>query len=217
MLQVEAHVLRFQFESDHAAPIMRAAGESRFDGDYAGARILLSDNTEDHARAPRSGHLAELSAESWGRQAGENLSLTKVGVSIAQYMPLDFKLLPTEWILAGHLAGEGGWGPRSYFTSASLGGGTSDRGYVANRFRGDSEVHGNLELRRRLYENFRAVLFADTGRVWNEGDLTDSGLHSSLGAGLRYFLPPARKVKVRLDFGFSQEESTVFFAFGEAF
>ena len=83
-----------------------------------------------------------------------------------------------------------------YFQAASIGGGgafsgeDTVRGFRRNRFIGDSSLYGNAELRLYLSRFFLALPgewglfgFGDTGRVWLEGESSDTW-HTSWGGGM---------------------------------
>lgn len=83
-----------------------------------------------------------------------------------------------------------------YFQAASIGGGgvfggeETVRGFRRNRFIGDSSLYGNAELRLYLSRFFLALPgewglfgFGDTGRVWLDGEDSDTW-HTSWGGGI---------------------------------
>jgi hypothetical protein len=83
-----------------------------------------------------------------------------------------------------------------FFDLATLGGGgllsgtDTLRGFRQNRFIGDRSLYGNAELRLYLSRFFMAlpgewglVGFADGGRVWLDGERSDTW-HTSYGGGL---------------------------------
>ena len=83
------------------------------------------------------------------------------------------------------------WGTYPYFESASIGGSDNVRGWDGSRFRGDSSLFGNAELRFWLGHRKRPLLpvrwgllgFYDVGRVWLEGESSNTW-HSGYGGGL---------------------------------
>ena len=92
--------------------------------------------------------------------------------------------------LAARVSGRTLFGEYPWFESAFIGGSDTVRAYRWNRFRGDSSLFGNLEV--RLWSRastpilpIRLGLFAyaDTGRVWYEGEESDTW-HSGFGGGL---------------------------------
>lgn len=83
------------------------------------------------------------------------------------------------------------WGPYPYFESSSIGGSDNVRGWVGGRFRGDSSLYGNAELRFWLGHRKRQLLpaqwgllaFYDVGRVWLEGESSNTW-HTGYGGGI---------------------------------
>jgi hypothetical protein len=94
-------------------------------------------------------------------------------------------------VLALRAGGRKLWGEFPYFESASIGGSPNVRGWDENRFRGDSSLYGNAELRLRLGHRKAPLLpaewgllfFYDVGRVWLAGQSSDSW-HAGYGGGL---------------------------------
>jgi hypothetical protein len=100
--------------------------------------------------------------------------------------------------LATRVGGRTLWGPYPWFESASIsgdsGGMGSDgkvRGYYDGRFRGDSSLYGNAELRVWIGHRRKAVLplrwglatFVESGRVWYGGE-SSKRWHTGYGLGL---------------------------------
>jgi len=94
--------------------------------------------------------------------------------------------------LATRVGGRALWGAYPWFESASISGTVHDvRGYYDGRFRGDSSLYGNAELRVWLGKRKRAVLparwglttFVESGRVWYEGE-SSKKWHTGYGLGL---------------------------------
>jgi hypothetical protein len=90
------------------------------------------------------------------------------------------------------------WGAYPWFESASISGDSGGigndgrvRGYNDGRFRGDSSLYGNAELRFWLGKRKRAVLpvrwgltaFGESGRVWYDGE-DSKKWHTGYGIGL---------------------------------
>ena len=94
--------------------------------------------------------------------------------------------------LATRVGGRALWGAYPWFESASISGTVHDvRGYYDGRFRGDSSLYGNAELRVWLGKRKGAVLplrwglstFCESGRVWYEGE-SSKKWHTGYGVGL---------------------------------
>jgi hypothetical protein len=83
------------------------------------------------------------------------------------------------------------WGAYPFFESASIGGSDNVRGWDSSRFRGDSSLFGNAELRLWLGHRKRPLVparwgllaFYDVGRVWLAGETSDTW-HTGYGGGL---------------------------------
>jgi hypothetical protein len=95
-------------------------------------------------------------------------------------------------ILATRVGGRAMWGKYPWFESASISGTAGNvRGYYDGRFRGDSSLFGNAELRWWIGKRQKAVLplrwglvgFAESGRVWYEGE-DSKRWHTGYGGGL---------------------------------
>jgi hypothetical protein len=94
--------------------------------------------------------------------------------------------------LATRVGGRALWGAYPWFESASISGRVHDvRGYYDGRYRGDSSLYGNVELRWWVGKRKGAVLplrwglttFCESGRVWYE-DESSKKWHTGYGVGL---------------------------------
>ena len=101
-------------------------------------------------------------------------------------------------VLATRVGGRVLWGTYPWFESASISGDSGGigsaggvRGYYDGRFRGDSSLYGNAELRWWIGHRKKAVLplrwgvttFCESGRVWYAGEDSKTW-HTGYGAGL---------------------------------
>jgi hypothetical protein len=94
--------------------------------------------------------------------------------------------------LAARVGGRALWGAYPWFESASISGDAHEvRGYYDGRYRGDSSLYGNAELRWWIGKRKGAVLpvrwglstFVESGRVWYE-DERSKKWHTGYGLGL---------------------------------
>jgi len=112
------------------------------------------------------------------------------------------------------------FGRYPFHEAASLGGGglfggaDTLRGYQANRFIGDASLYGNADLRLYVSPFFAALpgewglfAFADAGRVWLEGETSDTW-HSSYGGGLWFGLL-ARRNAIAISVARSAERTSL--------
>jgi len=117
-------------------------------------------------------------------------------------------------VLAGRFYVGGSGGTPDYHFRYSMGGPYLLRGFYTNRFRGDKFYSLQGELRKHLFWIGSAVVFAEIGET------TDDWFESpeaSVGAGLRFTLPPDHVAKARVDFAWSKDQYSIYFIFGEAF
>lgn len=104
------------------------------------------------------------------------------------------------------------------FDYASLGGGNTMnvmRGYALNRFLDKGKFLANIEYRFPLWWVFGGNVFVDAGNVWSRiGDVDLGKTVVDYGLGLRIFM---KDFVVRVDMGFSEEGSRLYFNFGHVF
>ena len=119
-------------------------------------------------------------------------------------------------------------GDLPFYDLPSLGGASTLRGYIANRFTDNSAWHAVAEYRFwviprgvRLTRTIRIeriglAVFGELGTVAASlGDLPDARVHASYGVGLRISLE--RLAVFRVDLGFSDEGTNLSVAFGLPF
>jgi len=107
--------------------------------------------------------------------------------------------------LALRAGGKKVWGTFPFFESAFVGGAATVRGLREQRYAGDAALYGNAELRLRLGRffvvlpgDFGVLGLADVGRVYLEGESSDTW-HTGVGGGLWFaFLDPANTITVTL-------------------
>jgi hypothetical protein len=111
------------------------------------------------------------------------------------------------------------WGAYPYFESATIGGSHDVRGYDTNRFRGDSSVFANAEVRVGLGRRKKPVLpvqwsligYYDVGRVWLAGE-TSNQWHWGYGGGLLAEVMGVPGLAIRGSMATSKEGGIHFYA-----
>jgi hypothetical protein len=177
-----------------------AALRAGFEYDSRGRAVSLTvmrgmaapDASAAVSAAPVSG--MRVTAESFLVPKGWDVKETFSGIdgSVAGYVGNQKLALATQ------IGGRALWGTYPWFESASISGdsggiGSSGqvRGYNDGRFRGDSSLYGNAELRWWLGTRKKAVLplrwglttFGESGRVWYAGE-DSKKWHTGYGIGL---------------------------------
>ena len=113
-------------------------------------------------------------------------------------------------------------GPSELYLSKFDLGGNALRGYYGNRFRDIAMIYGQVEWRVPVVKsgNIRGVIFTDIGSIGSSFDdlgKDQSPWHLGKGVGLRFLLPPDRKMSVRVDLGFGSDQQTTSVSFGDVF
>ena len=90
------------------------------------------------------------------------------------------------------------------------------RGYREFRFRDRNFIVMNLEYRWEAFSGLDMAIFGDVGKVAaRRSDIDLKDLESDVGFGFRF--NTFKSVFLRIDIGFSQEGTRVFFKFAPAF
>jgi hypothetical protein len=103
-----------------------------------------------------------------------------------------------------------------FYLQPTLGSDTNLRGFRRWRFYDENSIAFTGEYRWEVNTGFDMAAFADFGKVFHRpGDISLSGLESSVGFGLRFKGPT--RVVARLDTAFSHEGVQVWLKFGKLF
>jgi hypothetical protein len=219
--------------TDQAFPVLfrEADGQSAM---YASAGFRY--DTRDSQHQPYGGWRVGLVAEAapWQSDGSLGAILTGYGSVVFRVPPLfhsggDLREEnpPTDTIALGFHV-DTTVGDLPFYDLPSLGGASTLRGYIANRFTDDSAWHAVAEYRFwviprgfRLTRTIRVervglALFGELGTVAPSlDDLPQARIHASYGVGLRISLE--RVAMFRADLGFSDEGTNLTVAFGLSF
>jgi hypothetical protein len=154
-----------------------------------GAHAVVSLDRRDSRSYPRRGGRLEVTAEGYPLVWGDaQEAFARGDVLAVGYLPLPGPFEPT---LAARVGAAQVWGDAPFQYAATVGGGSSLRGYQTRRFTGNASLHGNVELRTRFGRanlglvrgEIGAIGLVDAGRVFADGE--DSGRwHYGRGGGL---------------------------------
>jgi len=160
---------------------------------------------------PETGMIAALGMDLADADILGDYSFQRYRLELSGYIPA---LFPRH-VLAGRLLLHHVDGHCPYFKQSILGGGSSMRGFKADRFVDTTMSLISLESRFMVYYPISTVFFMDSGRVFSGIDeITLKDWKIDTGFGLRYHLDD---FIVRLDTGFSTEGTRIFFNFGHVF
>ncbi|MFK8007281.1 MAG: ShlB/FhaC/HecB family hemolysin secretion/activation protein [Saprospiraceae bacterium] len=102
-----------------------------------------------------------------------------------------------------------------FYHLPNIGGAFGLRGFIGERFTGESSLYINSEIRWQLFHRYTSFVpikfglkaFYDTGRVYsNFDDVNSSKWHAGYGVGI-FIIPLNEAVSISLQVGFSEEES----------
>lgn len=117
--------------------------------------------------------------------------------------------------LGVRLGGAVSHGDIPFYHLPNIGGASRLRGFIGERFTGESSMYFNSEIRWQLFHRYTSFVpikfglkaFYDTGRVYSDfDDANSSKWHAGYGAGI-FIVPLNEAMSISLQVGFSEEES----------
>ena len=154
----------------------------------AGVGGGLRFDSRDHAAAATRGLLLDTAGSFYPAMWDVKKAFGEVHGDVATY--LSASSAPLQPTLALRAGGKRVWGDYPFHEAAFIGGGSTVRGFRAQRFAGDAAVYGNAELRLALARVFIVLPaelgvfgLADAGRVYLGGETSDKW-HTAAGGGI---------------------------------
>ena len=219
--------------TNHAYPVLFAEADGR---SATWVSLGLRYDTRDSQHQPYSGWRVGVlvDAAPWQSDGSMGAILTGYGSFVFPVPPLFHsggdpreENPPTDTVALGFQV-DTSFGDLAFYDLPSLGGPTTLRGYIANRFTDESAWHAVAEYRFwviprgfRITRTIRVervglAVFGELGTVAPSlGDLPQAKVHASYGVGLRISLE--RLAVFRTDIGFSDEGTNLTIAFGLSF
>ena len=176
---------------------------------FAGARATLGLAYRDDATNPRAGYTWTTSVQGNMGALRAPDSYAAVSSALALYASLPARHQVTLAVRAGgaHTAGT-----FPFYRANTLGGQTNLRGFRSTRFSGRTSAYTNVDLRVALFSVTWAALpgqvgalgFVDHGRVWTDGESSDTW-HRGYGGGLWYDI--VDEIVVSFTYGASEDDT----------
>ncbi|MBI4417877.1 MAG: BamA/TamA family outer membrane protein [Ignavibacteriales bacterium] len=159
---------------------------------------------------PSRGYVAQLDAE---RGFAGDYRATSASLALQTYEALFYPKTILAVRVMGQIVDGTGLPVHTY---ASLGGNRTLRGFPQDRFLGKALVLGNLEARFPIVWRFQGLVYYDAGQVHENAHklIRGRGWRTDIGTGLRFLMDT---FVVRLDVGWSDEGSGLYFNFGHVF
>jgi len=185
-------------------------------GTVSGLGVSIKRDTRNSVFYPSSGSIYCLSMLVFAESIGSDFNFTRSRIDIRRYHELSESHILAVQAFASVL---GGTVP---FQRLSLLGQTGERnlmrGYYQGRYRDKNMICVQIEYRALLWWRIGAAAFAGAGDVAGGlGEFDVDRLKYSYGGGLRFQLDKREKINLRLDLGFGEGVSGLYFAIGEAF
>ncbi len=174
--------------------------------------LQTNRDTTNHPFNPTDGGIDTISVEYAGQYLGGDNNFTKYNLETRRYFN-GFKR-GHAWAL--RLKTGLGEGDIPWHEEYRLGGSESLRGYDPGYFSGENMLLLSAEYRLPIADNFTGVVFADSGKTWDNNEELDlEELNYSLGLGVRMNTPIGL---LRLDYGFNEEgQGQPQFSIGQTF
>lgn len=174
---------------------------------FGGVEVDLNLKSIDDALNPKQGF-------AWQNRADINVGLENTSATFSKLQSdLSFYYSPVlspQMTIATRFGAAHNIGDFPFFYSNTLGTRHNLRGYINTRFAGRSSVYNNLELRTKLFDMYNYIFggevgalgFLDTGRVWTDGEDSDTW-HQGYGGGIWFSV--YKKAIINVTVGFSEE------------
>ncbi|MHB1844491.1 MAG: Omp85 family outer membrane protein [Deltaproteobacteria bacterium] len=192
-------------------------------------QVGVAYDSRDFEPWPRRGIYSDLALRAAAPETGSSYSWLG-----GTFVFRSYHALPFDTVLAERFLGDVMYGDVPFFAEDEtggleelhgLGGWSTLRGFVKDRFVGDGKLLENVELRKFVLGlrpwkqdvDLGLATFVDVGRVYGESFLDGPAwlLHWDVGAGLRAMLN--RNLVIRADVGDSFEGPRIYILFGNLF
>jgi len=182
-------------------------------GDVSGLGLLLILDKRDNLFYPTENMYFKVRAMAFGTNLGSDFTFQRVVADLRHY----FSFLESH-VLAVQLYGEMTWGEPPFYKLPALGGSSRMRGYFYGRYRDDRYLTAQIEYRKIVWWRLGVAAFAGIGDVAEEFvDMKIGKFKHSYGFGIRFVFDEKEKINLRVDVGFGDNTTGIYFSMEEAF
>ncbi|HPR63167.1 MAG TPA: BamA/TamA family outer membrane protein [Thermoanaerobaculia bacterium] len=182
-------------------------------GTIGGLLALMTYDSRDHHFFPSRGFHVEFRAGLFDSALGSDFHYQEYRLDARSY-----QTLAPRHVLALQLFSQSLHGSAPFQEYAEIGGQFLLRGIYGGRFRDRASLVVQAEYRLELGKRWGLAAFAGAGRVGEDpGDLFSGDLKIAGGGGVRYMVNRKERMYLRLDVGFSEDDTGVYLSIGEAF
>jgi len=165
---------------------------------------------------PHTGGMVGFLFSRYGDKGGHQFEFNRYAVDVRHYLPVDPLLSVIALRFFSSFDDPVGGSQIPFFLNEWIGGGSTLRGFVRQRFRDRNLLLLNAEFRTQVADSIELAAFYDTGKV--SSDLDDYNLRrleKGYGGGVR--LKGGTTLFLRFDVGHSREGTQIHVSIGPAF
>jgi len=182
-------------------------------GTVSNLGVLAVYDSRDHIFQPTKGWFVQASVFTSARFLGSSFSFSKFSFDARYYQ----KIKGAHILATNLFVGNTGQGT-PFFSLNYLGNNSRSRGFNDRRFQDNGELNMAVEYRFPISGRFGGVGFASAGTVASDfSTLFSSTYRSATGVGVRYTINKKDGIRIRVDYGLSQEGGNIYFTVREAF
>jgi hypothetical protein len=190
----------------------------------SGFSLNLMYDSRDNLLNPYKGYYAILNYRYNSEFLGSTTECSEIYLEFRTYVGID-KLVPQKLFAFWFMGNFQVTGHLPYYTMMALGDdqkGTSGRGYVAGRYRGESFLYGEVEYRfpfNKCNQTVGGVIFANatTASNTNTGVRLFEYVRPAIGAGVRLLMNKNVRLTIAIDYAVGYKSQGFYFNSGEAF
>ncbi len=181
-----------------------------------GLGLTMTYDTRDNAYFPTRNMYAEVRSMTYPKVMKADYGYTRSYLDLRGYHAIMIGDEPL--VIGGQMLYDITLGEAPFYDLPTYGGDLLMRGILRNRFVDQASLAGQVEARMRIWWILGLAAFAAYGDVAPDA-FSFSTSHARLtgGAGLRVYLDREAGLIGRIDVGFSEFGSAVYFTFGESF
>lgn len=185
-------------------------------GVISGMGFSLNFDSRDNSFSTANGEYLDLKSTFYESFLGSDFSYQRYSLDLRKFFSLN--VLDTTHVLAFQTFTDLTECTVPFYLLPSFGGEMNLRGIFIGRYRDMNSFFIQSEYRLPVYWRFGLAFFGGVGEVFKNVDaFRISELKLAGGFGIRFTVIPEESVSVRIDFGFSKDDSEFYISFNEAF
>lgn len=183
-------------------------------GTISGLGGVVKYDTRNSNFYPTKGYKLLASFERFDKSIGSDFNYNLTWVNAIRYFDLK-----KDKVIAANIYGRFSQGNVPFFHMSQVGGNKRMRGYYEGYHRDKQMIGWQVEYRMPVIWRFGFVAFAGNALVSEKvSKFAIQNTKTTIGTGVRFKLDKERKVNVRLDYGYSSDNTSGFYlTIGEAF